>query len=90
MMARRPFRIVFRAAALTTISLWSPVGSPSVLGVTRTAVQLGDPDIGDQSPKRAKSLKVGDAVFVHTNRPSLTSWALWFEIYRAMYFRIPQ
>ena len=50
---RRVFFVSMMAAVLVVGSM---VPTHTVLAVTRTAAQLGDPDVGDLGPKRVSSL----------------------------------
>lgn len=59
-----------------------PINVPHALAVTRTEVQMGDPDIGDLAPKKAATIRIQEKRYPTVNRLSLL-----FEMVRVLYFR---
>lgn len=60
----------------------SPINTPCVFAVTRTEVQMGDPDIGDLAPKKAAVMRLNEKPYRYASRLTF-----WLEVARAIHFR---
>ena len=78
---RQPARVLL-LIGLTALLCVYPIAADPALAVTRTEVQMGDPDIGDLAPKKAAAVRIRDKTFSDVERLRLV-----LEIFRSLYFR---
>lgn len=60
----------------------APISVPHALAVTRTEVQMGDPDIGDLAPKKAATVRIYEKRY-----PAVNKLSLLFEMVRVLLMR---
>jgi hypothetical protein len=68
---------------LATCLCASTMNAPKAFAVTRTEVQMGDPDIGDLAPKKASILRRREYSY-----PVASKFGLLIEIAKILYFRV--
>lgn len=85
MKARYPRQLAKLAVLATLVLTATTALTPphTALAVTRTQVQMGDPDIGDLAPKKSAAFRIQ----VNT-RQQMRSFTTWLWVARILYFRI--